>query len=526
MILFYILHLGFLTFAVCESDTVPQQHLYITGLRQNEFLGDHTMRNFASPWMSNLTVTVAAGSFHTVVLAGGDLYAMGVNANGQLGDGTTANRAAFVRMIPMWDAASPVTAVTASYSLFAPSHTAILAGGRPFTVGYNGYGQLGDSTTADRSLFVQMAHSWDSTVIATAIAAGAFHTVVLIGSEVFAVGYNNHGQLGDGTQTQRLTLVRVFPAWGSATVTAIAAGHSHTLAVAGGQVFAVGANGLGQLADGTTIPKSRFVPVLPTWASNSDVTALAAGSYHSVLLTGNELFAAGSNMDSQLGINTTEASRTTFTQMVRTWDETAAVTALVAGYGHTVVLAGGTPFAVGSNFNGQLGDGTTADRSAFVRMTAVPGSTGTATAIAANSYFTLVAADQLVLSPTSTALITLTAGEWWADVPEVSPEWLVGSLRTSTANSTTFLHAHHQLVGLVGLLAAFGWLAYWRRLDPQQWAPSTGHGCSLATEPQILIVRVSSALPSPMNADSEHDAPADVPFTLAVHRPSPKVVLV
>lgn len=44
---------------------------------------------------------------------------------------------------------------------------------------------------------------------------------------------------------------------------------------------------------------------------------------------------------------------------------------------------------------------------------------------------------------------TLTAGEWWADVPEVSAEWLVGSLRTPTANSTTFLHGHHQLVGLV-----------------------------------------------------------------------------
>ncbi|MCN0155339.1 cell wall anchor protein, partial [Salinispora arenicola] len=67
-----------------------------------------------------------------------------------------------------------------------------------------------------------------------------------------AWGDNSSGQLGDGTATDSSTPVAVDVPAGT-TVTAVAAGGVHSLAVtSGGDVLAWGANGSGQLGDGTT----------------------------------------------------------------------------------------------------------------------------------------------------------------------------------------------------------------------------------------------------------------------------------
>jgi alpha-tubulin suppressor-like RCC1 family protein len=66
---------------------------------------------------------------------------------------------------------------------------------------------------------------------------------------VWAWGRNRHGQLGDGTNTDRLTPVLVVNLSG---VTHIAAGGSHSLALKNdGTVWGWGGNYLGQLGIGT-----------------------------------------------------------------------------------------------------------------------------------------------------------------------------------------------------------------------------------------------------------------------------------
>eukprot|EP00667_Euglena_gracilis_P003599 EG_transcript_3609 len=330
---------------------------------------------------------VAAGAFHTVALAGSLLYAMGGNEYGQLGDNTTTDRPAFVRMVAVWGG-TPVTALAAGHS-----HTVALAGGRPYAVGYNWCGQLGDGSTAPRLLFVPMRPGWKKQrVVATAAAAGTFHTVVLAGGSVFSVGGNSLGQLGDGTRSQRLVLRRVVPAWGSATVAAVAAGNAHTVVLAGGKVYAAGANWHGELGDGSKETRPAFVPVAAAWDTSVLVVAIAAGASHTVVLAGNVLFAVGHNGRGQLGTNGT-AGGPAFVRMAPAWGAGVPVTAVAAGEWHTVALAGGVAYAVGSNSHGQLGAPTPDVQATFAPVPPPTGAPGLPiTAVAAGSTHTVLLA--------------------------------------------------------------------------------------------------------------------------------------
>ncbi|MDC1420380.1 chromosome condensation regulator RCC1, partial [Euryarchaeota archaeon] len=71
--------------------------------------------------------------------------------------------------------------------------------------GYNGYGQLGDGTNTDRLTPTQTSSLGTGRTV-VAITAGYGHTcAILDDGSVSCWGRNNYGQLGDGTSTQRNT---------------------------------------------------------------------------------------------------------------------------------------------------------------------------------------------------------------------------------------------------------------------------------------------------------------------------------
>src|SRR5439155_1562430 len=190
---------------------------------------------------------ISAGDTHTVALkSDGTLWAWGLNAYGQLGDGTTSR-----------DRASPVavgadsnwSAVAAGKGENGRAHTvALKTDGTLWAWGHNGFGELGDGTPLSRSSPVQVGSTTDWMVVC----AGASHTVALKShGTLWAWGINVDGQLGDGTTaTQRLEPVQVGTATNWA---AVAAGVSHTVALkADGTLWAWGQNTFGQLGAGTT----------------------------------------------------------------------------------------------------------------------------------------------------------------------------------------------------------------------------------------------------------------------------------
>lgn len=135
----------------------------------------------------------------------------------------------------------------------------------------------------------------------------------------------------------------------------LAAGEFHAVALnSEGYVYAWGKNGNGQLGNGTTTNSATPVNV---GGGLADAVAVAAGGSHSLALKGDgTLWAWGENAYGQLGDGST-TDRTTPVQVL------TGVVAVSAGQWHTLALkTDGTLWAWGRNANGQLGDGTTSDR--------------------------------------------------------------------------------------------------------------------------------------------------------------------
>jgi alpha-tubulin suppressor-like RCC1 family protein len=257
-------------------------------------LGDGTVTQRHTPVQTSGligVVAIASGvALHSLALkSDGTVWAWGRNGDGELGDGTTANRNTPVRVSGL----TGVMAIAAGYE----HSLAVKSNGTVWAWGYNGYGQLGDGTVLDRHMPVQIT----ALTRAVAIAAGGVHSLaVKSDGTVWAWGDNGYGQLGDGTTTFRLTPVRVSGLTGVANA---AGGYGHSLAVkSNGTVWAWGNNATGQLGDGTTT--DRHTPVKTSGLTG--VVAVASGYDHSLAVKfDGTIWAWGGNSFGQIGDGTT-----------------------------------------------------------------------------------------------------------------------------------------------------------------------------------------------------------------------------
>jgi alpha-tubulin suppressor-like RCC1 family protein len=189
------------------------------------------------------------------------------------------------------------------------------------------------------------------------ISAGGRHTCqVNEDGTVRCWGANDSGQLGNGTTTTGPTVVPVLVS-GINTAVAISAGAAHTCALlADGSARCWGSNFNGQIGDGTRF-EDRPTPVAVSGLTNA--VAIAAGGFHTcALLADGSARCWGSNFNGQIGDGTSGGNRPT---PVAVTGLTNAVAITAGGFfaGHTcALLADGTARCWGFNFDGQIGDGT------------------------------------------------------------------------------------------------------------------------------------------------------------------------
>jgi alpha-tubulin suppressor-like RCC1 family protein len=294
-------------------------------------------------------VPLAAGGNHTcAVTPEGGVMCWGSNDNGQLGDGSRTDR---TRPVSVKNLAARAMAVAAG-----SAHTCILTeDGGVKCWGRNKDGELGNGTTQRSTEPVDVTGLASGVV---AIAAGDNHTcAVTAQGGVKCWGANGDGQLGDGTTDAQSVPVDVSALEGP--VTAVAAGTSHTCAaMAQGGVVCWGSNASGQLGDESDVD---FRPAPDAVGGiQGGITALTAkGDHTCVLDAAGEVMCWGANKYGQLGDGTDENRSLPVPTLGL--DGTPALVA--AGWGQTcAVLGDGALDCWGWNFYGQLGEGSTANR--------------------------------------------------------------------------------------------------------------------------------------------------------------------
>ena len=310
------------------------------------------------------------GSHVMAIRSDGALFAWGFNSTGQLGTNDSINRSSPTQ-IGMYNSWSSVAAGI-SHSM------AIRNDGKLFVWGLNSSGQVGDGTTFNQSSPIQIGvSSWSS------VAAGSnFSYAIRTDGGLFAWGSDTVGSLGDGlTATNRSSPVQI----GTSSWTAVAANTSSTYAISASRLYAWGNNAQTQLGDGSTLNRSSPT-IIGSWL-NKSWSSLSAGSTHAAAITSlGELYTWGQAAD--VGIN------------INSWSQIAS------GLSHTVALRNdGMLFAWGNNASGQLGDGTTVNKSIPTLTGAAIGgvSNYTQIAAAANATFAIRADGTLWATGINTA---------------------------------------------------------------------------------------------------------------------------
>lgn len=292
------------------------------------------------------TRALAAGLFHVCALDGsGVASCWGANDLGQLGDGTRTDRG------------SPTPVVTdLRFSMLSAGvgHTCGLTGsGQVACWGVNLSGQLGDGSRDDRATpglvdgppFEALAAGWNHTCALTS--AGA----------VYCWGLNRNGQLGDGSRLDRLSPRQI-----TTGASALAAGNSHTCAIAGREVLCWGDNGFGQVGDGTN--EARVAPTSVVDLPGVPVALVAGASHTCALLGDGTVHCWGQNTHGQLGNGSTgNSSRPTPVAGGIAFDRISAGGAVTCG-----ITDRGVEYCWGLNQSGQLGDGTLTNRAAPTRV--------------------------------------------------------------------------------------------------------------------------------------------------------------
>jgi len=306
-----------------------------------------------------------------VLLSDGTVWNWGMNWHGKLGDGFSSVFSDPVNFAGgSHDHHTPIQVHGPGDVGYLTSISAIMAGeshsfalksdGTVWAWGWNGLGQLGDGNFADSYVPVQVSGLYSI----TALGGRGYHSLALRSDgTVWAWGWNSAGQLGDGNVISTSVPVQVV---GLTNAISVTSGYQHSLAMlANHTLVAWGNDGHGQLGDGSFNNSYTFVPV----KGLTNVKQFSAGWDHNLALRSDgTVWAWGNNFSGELGQG-----------FSATVGISVPVQVHVPGPGYEIAVSGGdfhcaalrsdgTVWTWGANFNGQIGDGTTTERTSPVQV--------------------------------------------------------------------------------------------------------------------------------------------------------------
>ncbi|UQZ34318.1 hypothetical protein C2I18_12800 [Paenibacillus sp. PK3_47] len=231
----------------------------------------------------------------------GDVYVWGGNGYGMLGIGNQTNQTRPVKLsLP-----GPAVSVSAGRN----HNAVVLEDGRVYTMGRNMYGELGNGTVGvDSSVPVQVL-GLPVGIKAVQASVGLSYTLILMeNGDVYGIGANGGGQLGQGNYTSVSTPARISALPGPARKVATGQDTSYVV-LRDGTVYGFGSNAYGLLG----------APIQTSWVNTPrqiqgltgviDAASSLTGQSHALFLTGSgEVYSIGGNWFGQLGVGTTTNS--------------------------------------------------------------------------------------------------------------------------------------------------------------------------------------------------------------------------
>lgn len=312
-------------------------------------LGDGTTADRQTPvdvvGLSSGVVSVGAGALFTcAVTQQGAAKCWGANPYGQLGDGTSTQQLTPTQVVGLTSGVKSVSG--------GDNHTcALVVGGKVMCWGYNYYGELGAGAGPNRSTPVQVSNLSS----AVSVDLGPSYSCALTAAgAVMCWGFNMYGNLGNGTQDPQSVPTQVYGL--TAGVKEVSAGEYHTCAITdAGGAKCWGWNMFGQLGDGTT--QTRLTPVDVSGLTEGVVSIDAGGAPHTCAITSGGVKCWGANNVYSVG----DGTRTTRLVPTSVIGLAAGVSSLATGGTHTCALLSTGMKCWGANYYGQLGNGLTAN---------------------------------------------------------------------------------------------------------------------------------------------------------------------
>jgi len=215
----------------------------------------------------------------------------------------------------------------------------------------------------------QWAEAGHSVPVILQMTSGASHScAILDDGSVSCWGDNGNGQLGDGSRSPNLEPEKSSMPLGRRAV-GISAGSYHTCSVFDdGSVRCWGSNDFGQLGDGTTIERTSAVPV-PLGRGMSALSISSGESHTCAVLNDHSVKCWGQNSNGQLGDGTTvDRSSPVLSDM----GGEGAISVSAGSYHTCAIMSSRSVMCWGDNWNGQIGDGSNVDRTTPVEIP-IPG---------------------------------------------------------------------------------------------------------------------------------------------------------
>jgi len=358
--------------------------LYCWGVNTYGQLGDGTLDNKASPvqvGMSSDWTRVSAGGSHSCGIRNEAVYCWGYNNSGQIGDGSTLDRST----------PTPVATLTVVSDIEAGgAHSCAISNQNLFCWGRGVEGQIGQAADSTTPIRVGSETGW------TRISMGDLHSCGILQGALFCWGFNENSQLGNGSTTNATSPTRIDQ---STEWTDVSLGYSHTCGIRAGGMYCWGLNDQNQLGDGTSMLQATPTPVgsdsdwqsvalsifgscglrpegLSCWGLDfkgvhGEVTTANRWSYHHCIIDENQdLFCWGNNQYGQLGAGNTDQY-----EILVPVPGFAGVTVDVetGGFVTCAVTDAGGLSCWGSNYAGQLGNGTTTSSSSPLPVAGLSG---------------------------------------------------------------------------------------------------------------------------------------------------------